>query len=245
MAEPMHQRYDKSERRLIASAAEELWTDALLDGIVDAAADVLDGASWRGTPDGAPPRWVERHAATLALGAMALRAARTTALTIRAGYGAEALADLRRLIEMAGHAQAVANDASGQYAENWVQGRGKAASPRIAFGPESADRPVWELMSAQAHAHYASYMNHSGMVDEDGRLIHGVGPRRDPVMDSLWLWLSARQFARVLAAVLKVHPDIDSARFLAAAQAISDAEVVVASETASGGKHGIEVVARP
>jgi hypothetical protein len=48
----------------------------------------------------------------------------------------------------------------------------------------------------------------------------------------------------VLAGALKVHPDIDSAGFLAAAQAISDAEVRVASETASGGKHGIEVVAR-
>jgi hypothetical protein len=40
----------------------------------------------------------------------------------------------------------------------------------------------------------------------------------------MWLWLAARQFARVLACVLKIHPHIDQAGFLTAASQIAAAE---------------------
>ncbi len=76
----------------------------------------------------------------LALAAMALRATRTVALTVRAGYSAEALGGLRRLLEAAGHAQRVAEDASGQYAENWINGRGKAAKARVGAITECCGR---------------------------------------------------------------------------------------------------------
>jgi hypothetical protein len=162
----LHDRYDNDERRLVATAAAELWTDALINDVVDAAAEILEGASWHETPKASPPRWRERSTAILALGAMALRSTRTAALTIRAGYGPEALADLRRLIEAAGHAQCVLDDTSGQYAENWLRRRGKAGKPRIAFGPDSADDLIWKLMSDQSHADFASYANHSAMLNE-------------------------------------------------------------------------------
>ena len=95
----------------------KLWTSPLLDLAVDAAAPILDAASWRGVPDDSPPRWSERSTAILALGAIALRGTRTVALTVRAGYSAEALSDLRRLNEAAGHAREVALDVSGNMPE--------------------------------------------------------------------------------------------------------------------------------
>lgn len=116
MPETLHESYDRDERRLVATASQELWTDALVDLMVDVAAPILEGAQWRGVPKDAPPRWSERSTAMLALAAMAIRATRTCALTVRAGYVAEAQADLRRLYKVAGHGRHVAADASGQYA---------------------------------------------------------------------------------------------------------------------------------
>jgi hypothetical protein len=173
---------------------------------------------------------MERYTAAGALTAMALRASRTTALTVRAGYAAEALADIRRLIEIAGHAERVADDLSGQYAENWLRRRGRAARPRVAFGEPDADR-LWKLMSGQAHAQFDVYAGMSSTLD-DGRLVHQVGPQRDLLWDSIWLWYVARQFLRVLAGLLKVHPDIDQADFLAVAGRVVSAETRLLSEMA-------------
>lgn len=176
MEESMHERYDRDERDLVATAAEMIWSDELLDAVVDIAAPILAASEWFGVPTGAPPRWVERATAAGALTAIALRAARTTALTVRAGYAAESLAGLRRLQEAGGHAQRVAQDASGQYAENWLRGRGKADSPRIAFGAGDPEDATWALMSGQSHAEFAAFTNFSTEVDEQQKVIHLVGP---------------------------------------------------------------------
>jgi len=117
MPELMHDRYDRDERRLLDSAAAEIWTSDLLDAVIDVASPIMAASAWHGLPPDAPPRTMERYTAAGALTAMALRASRTTALTVRAGYAAEALADIRRLIEVAGHAQCVADDLAGQYAQ--------------------------------------------------------------------------------------------------------------------------------
>lgn len=230
----MHERYDADERRLLDTAASELWTDALLDAMVDVAPRIYEGASWRGgTPANAPPRWAERSTAALALAAMALRTTRTLAMTVRSGYASEALADLRRLIEAAGHAQRVAEDTSGQYAENWLHGHGKAGSARSAFGSDPEDDPMWKLLSGQSHAEFASYANHSAKLDDERRIIHLIGPHRDPLWDSIWLWMAARQFARVLACALKIHPQIDDADFLAAGARLVAAETQIDAEMAA------------
>jgi hypothetical protein len=83
--ESMHERYDRDERRLVTTAADELWTNDLLDAIVDVASPILAASAWDGLPDDAAPRTSERYTAASALTAMALRASRTTALVIRAG----------------------------------------------------------------------------------------------------------------------------------------------------------------
>jgi|SRR5215218_999660 len=213
-----HERYDVDERRLVANASEALWTDGLIDIVIDSAMPILDGAQWNGVPEGAPPRWSERSTAILALAAMALRNTRTAALTVRAGYGPEARADLRRLREAAGHANEVASDESGQYAENWLHGRGKAGKPRAAFGSESKD--LWKLLSGHAHAEFRDYAHASADLDDGRRIVHHVGPRRDLLWDNVTLWLTARTLTSVLASVLKVHSRLDQDNFLRMATAV-------------------------
>ena len=182
-------------------------------------------------PDDAPPRTAERYTAVSTLLAMTLRACRTTALTIRAGYGTEGLASVRRLFEAAGHAQRVAEDASGQYADNWLRGRGKADKPRVAFG-QPEDDPLWGLMSGQAHATFEVYARLSAEFD-GRRLVHSVAPRRDVFWDSIWLWVVARQLSRVLAALIKVHPHIETADFLAVSERLIAAETQIETEIAA------------
>jgi hypothetical protein len=218
----LHQRYDRDERQLLDTAATEIPTSPLLDEVIDVAAPILAASAWDGLPTDAPPRTSERYTAAGALAAMALRAARTTALTVRAGYTGEALADLRRLVEIAGHAQRVAEDQSGQYAVNWINGRGRSSRPRVAFGDADSD-PIWKLMSGQAHAQFDVYARMAATFDE-GRFVNQVGPRRDPPWDSIWLWYTARHLVRVLAALLQVHPQIEQADFLAVGQRVVAAE---------------------
>ncbi len=213
MSTALHERYDGDEQRLIESAADELWTNELIDLVVDSASPILNGAQWDGVPSDAPQRWAERSTAILALAAMALRSTRAAALMVRAGYGPEAWPYVRRLREAAGHAQRVAADESGQYAENWLHHRGKATSPRIAFGSDSEDDVLWKLMSGHAHAAFPAYAN--AVVTLDGRrLLHRVGPSRDLAWDNITLWLSARTFTQTLAGVLTIHPEIDQRDFL-------------------------------
>lgn len=218
----MHQRFDRDERRLLDTAATEIPTGELLDALIDITPPILAASEWNSLPTDAPPRTTERYTAASALTAMALRATRVTALTVRAGYAAEALAGVRRLFEIAGHAQRVAEDASGQYAENWLTHHGQAARPRTAFGAPDSD-PLWRLMSGQAHAQFDVYARMSASFNE-GRLVHQIAPQRDSQWDRIWLLCTARQLVRVLAGLLKVHPEIEQTDFLTVAERVVAAE---------------------
>jgi len=84
----------------------------------------------------------------------------------------------------------------------------------------------------QSHADFASHANLSATFDEERRIIHTISPHPDPFWDSIWLWIAARQFLRVLAGVLKVHPNLDDADFLVIAGRVTAAEERVAAEIA-------------
>jgi hypothetical protein len=234
MGESMHQRYDRDERRLVEKAGQDLWTSELVDSVVDVAAPILEASAWHRLPASSPPRTGDRFTASAALAAIALRVTRTIALTVRAGYGVDALGGVRRLFEAAGHAERVAEDESGQYAENWLSGRGQADRPRTAFGDPEHDR-LWKLMSGQAHARFDVHAHLSAQLD-GGRLVHFVGPQRDAFWDNGLLWLTARQLTRVLACVLKVRPEIDQADFLATADRVLSTEERLAAELAEHAK---------
>jgi len=225
-----HERYDNDERRLLESANDELWAGPLLDAMVAVAPEILGALSWHGVPDDAPSGWESRMSAMLALGAIALRATRTVAIVVRAGYGAEGFGNLRRVVEAAGHAVKVAEDESGQYATNWLARRGNARSPRRAFGTEAEQRDVWNAMSGLVHANFADFANMSSEIDSDGRLLHRVGPRRVVAMDNATLWLAGRHLCRVLAAAVTIRPETPQAAFLEAATRLDQSEERAAAE---------------
>jgi hypothetical protein len=63
---------------------------------------------------------------------------------------------------------------------------------------------------------------------DGARLIHTIAPMRREVWDDIALWLAARHLIRVLAAVLKVHPEVDQANFLIVAARVIEAETRLA-----------------
>ncbi len=189
----LHHKYDRDERRLLDAASDDLWTSDLLDRIVDVASPVFAAAEWRGDPpEGKSQRWAQCSTAILSLAGMGLRQTRVIALAVRAGYAPEAQGQYRRLQEAAGHAQAVAADTSGQYAENWLHGEGKAAKPSVAFGSGTGGDPLWELMSGQAHASFKHYATLCASLEDGRGLVHRINPSRDALWDNCTLWLAAR-----------------------------------------------------
>ncbi len=101
---------------------------------------------------------------------------------------------------------------------------------------------LWSLMSGQAHADFNAYANLSATLDEARRIIHGIGPCRQPPWDNIWLWLTARQLTTVLACVLKVCAHIDQRDFLAVAEQVVTAEERLGEEL--GAAHSGEGGAR-
>lgn len=228
--EDLHRRYDRDERRLLDTAAAELWAGELFDRAVDVAEEALGALRWNGRPVSAPASWEHRSTAMLALGATALRAARSAALQVRAGYGPEGFATLRRVVEAAGHAVKIAADDTGQYAYNWLTRRGAASSPRRAFGSEREQQDLWTGMSGLVHVNFADFTNMVSELDAEGRLLHHVSPSRATTWDNAMLWYAGYQLGRVLAAALLLRPEASQEQLLDVAKAFASTEHRLADE---------------
>lgn len=231
----LHEAFDEDEARLRDSASNELWTNVLMDRVMDVASPLLNAATWDGLPAGTPRGWDKQSTAALALAAIAVRSTRALTLLVRSGYAPEALPHLRRLMEAAGHAQRVASDVDGTYSLDWIEGRGKSLSNRKAFGGDPREKAFWDLMSGQAHASFRGHARILASVDNN-RVAHRLNPARDARWDSVWLWMAARQLGRVLACVLKVHPDVDESDYLIIMSEVVQAEQRIDTELAAESK---------
>lgn len=217
------QRLDRDESRLYETAAADLWASPLVDITVDAALPILTEATWTGVPRGRPASWAERATAATTLATMATRTTRTTARQIRSGYSPEAQAGMRRMQEVSGHAQAVANDESGQYAAGWIKGGKHTPSPRRVYGTAD-DQLGWTLSSGMTHANFREFAGFTAKLKDGNTLVNHLGPQRNQFLDNANLFLLARLHVTAIAGVLKVFPDIDPAQWLLAMQPVADAE---------------------
>lgn len=223
-SESFSERADRDEERLYRSAAKELWTSPLVDIAVNACPAVFEQTIWSHLPAGQPESWRERATAANTLASMAVRNTRVTARQIRSGYGAEAHAGMRRMQEIAGRAARVARDESGQYAAEWLAGRGHSKKPRKAFGGDRENDRAWELMSGMSHANFREFVGFTAELEANGMLVNQVGPSRHVFLDSANLYLLARHLVVVVASLHKVFSHIDDSVWLAEVQAIVDAE---------------------
>lgn len=131
--------FDAEERRLRDTADGVLPALATARRCTEVLSEMLQGTTVpRVEPGSEPPRfWV--RAATLQLAAR-----RACCVVVSSGYWPEAHGLKRRLSEVHVRAQAVAEDTSGQYARQWLEGRPPKVGPTMSrFGSDD----LWALYS--------------------------------------------------------------------------------------------------
>jgi len=134
------------------------------------------------------------------IGVGTVRATRTVMATIRAGYEPESLPVMRKLAELRGRAQRVQLDHSGQYARDWLDGRGGKHGKALVDPPEG----MWEGLSSMSHADargIETYLVNPDRTDED-QINFFVLPQRDSDSANATLAIAAcgsRDVAEALA----------------------------------------------
>jgi hypothetical protein len=92
---------------------------------------------------------VARRSAVVSAGGIAVRAASSVMALLSAGYGPEAASPLRRLLEAKLNAQAVLDDATGQYAIRYLQGRPRGTTK---LAQKYGNAEEIDLLSTLTHA---------------------------------------------------------------------------------------------
>ncbi len=190
------------------AAETDLWRQAEEDlpmlSVADAATHVLFWAISRSPveatdDDPIPAAYVRAHA-LFYIGISTVRAARTVMATVRAGYEPEALPTMRKLAELRGRAQRVRKDHSGQYAREWLDGRGPGPQRALVDPPKG----MWEGLSHFAHADargVETFLVNPDLTGEE-QITYFVLPERDPETANGTLAIagaSARDVAEELA----------------------------------------------
>jgi hypothetical protein len=195
-------RFDDWERGLLRTSEKDLDAMALARSATEALVAALGGATVEARGDDASPGYFVR-AALLLLSTMALRTARAALLVISAGYEPEAQGLKRRLSEIHVRAQAVTDDASGQHARDWLEGKGPSTPRKLAAKWGSLD--VWEMYSTSEHAdvrglHWWLMVPMSGRKEGQHGLL--VQPHRRPSFSNALLTeiaMECRDIANALA----------------------------------------------
>ncbi len=167
------------------AAEADLWRqaeDLPMLSVADAATHVLWWAIGQSPveatdDDPIPAAYVRAHA-LLYIGVSTVRTTRAVMATIRSGYEPEALPMMRKLAELRGRAQRVRGDHSGQYAREWLDGRGPKPQRALVDPPEG----MWEALSHMSHADargVETFLVNPALTDEE-QVSFLVLPQRDP-----------------------------------------------------------------
>lgn len=190
------------------AAEAELWARALEDlpilQVADAATHVLYWALERSSVEGTDidplPAAIARGQALYYIGVSTVRAVRSVMTTVRAGYAPEALPTTRKLAELQGRGRRVRADHSGEYARQWLEGRGRGPQASLVDPPEG----MWEVLSKMAHADargVETFLTKPNLTDEEQINFYAL-PERDSETANGTLALagaSARDIAEALS----------------------------------------------
>ncbi len=103
-----------------------------------------------GQPEGPLDATIARQIAGIQLAAIAVRSTGAVLVLVGTGYQPEAAAPLRRLVESVLRVRAVLDDASGEHARSWLDGRPQGTTERLAQRYAQTDEV--RILSVLAHA---------------------------------------------------------------------------------------------
>jgi len=180
-----------------------VWAELAAYQVANAASEtllwVLQRAGFEPYQGEKPPASYWRAKALLYLGVLAVRTTRAAMAVIACGYEAETLGHKRTLMEVHSRAQGVVDDASGEYARQWLQARaGKPAKSVSGFAPDD----FFAMLSHSSHADHRAVENFLAVSNPDGSTSLLPHPERRPEVSNSTLITFAsetRDVARVIA----------------------------------------------
>jgi hypothetical protein len=161
------------EEALRQTAEEELPALALADEVSELLAEVIQSITIDASEQD-PDAKAQRTHALWFMAIIALRALRATMQALRTGYEDQAIGYQRLIDELHNRSQKLAEDESGEYARQWLQGRG------LGKGAKLAGQDFWEFMSGPVHANARAVLDWIAISQEDGSTQIVVGPERRP-----------------------------------------------------------------
>jgi hypothetical protein len=163
----------KRERRLRASAIEDLPAMLLFDQASQLLGNVVDKTS-PDPIDGEPTAAQRQQQALWFMGVIAFRAGRAAASVLATGYEEQAVGYQRLIDEIHGRARRLMEDSSGEYAKKWLAGRS------LEKGAKLAGRDFWEFMSGPVHANVRAVLDWLAISNADGTTNVVLGLQRRP-----------------------------------------------------------------
>lgn len=189
--------FTRAERALLESVTDDLSALRVTDMATVLLGTVVGGVAVPPPERQPPPASWWRATALLYIGIHAVRTTRAAMVVIACGYTAEALAFKRIILELHSRARRVASDQSGEYARNWLDGRGGKPSKAVSgFSPSD----LWSNLSQSAHADPRHVENFLAISEEEGTRIV-VAPERRPEVDNSTLAVFAGE-VRDIAAII-------------------------------------------
>jgi hypothetical protein len=187
------------EDALRQTAETDLEGLAVADMATRVLALALQHAGFPAAPSDPPPPAYWRAKALLYIGTLALRTTRAAIAVVALGYGPEAMAYKRIVLELHTRALRVVNDHSGQYARQWLEGRAGKPSKAVS-GHAPSD--LWANLSFSSHADYRQVEQFLAVSRDDGSTHIVGGPERIPERDNATLAMfagEARDIANLIA----------------------------------------------
>jgi hypothetical protein len=185
----------ETEEKLRLSAEADLPTLVLADSVSRLLAEIIQDISIDASEKDQGSKALRIHALWF-MAIIALRALRAAMQALRTGYEDQAVGYQRLIDELHNRAQQLVKDESGDYARQWLKGRGLGKGARL------AGQDFWEFMSGPVHANARAVLDWIAISQADGSTQIVVGPeRRSEVANPALVFMASegRDIALLLA----------------------------------------------
>jgi hypothetical protein len=185
----------EQEESLRLTAEADLPMLALAENVSRLLAEVIQGISVDATEEDPKPKALRVHALWF-MAIIAFRALRAAMQALRSGYEDQAVGYQRLVDELHNRAQRLVKDESGEYARQWLEGRG------LGKGAKLAGQDFWEFLSGPVHANARAVLDWIAVSHEDGSTQIVVGPERRPEVANpalVFMAMEGRDIANMLA----------------------------------------------
>jgi hypothetical protein len=199
----MTSRVQEAEEALRASAREELPALGVAERASEHLASIIEVAPVPVRTNSGSPSELQ-HEALWLMSVLGFRAMRAAIAATCSGYGDQAVAQVRVIIELHARARKAIEDESGEYPRQWLADRAGGSGARL------IGQDFWEFLSGPPHGTVRAVLDWTAISREDGTTHVVLGPERRPEVANPTLTFLAgtlRDIAHWLATIANASED--------------------------------------